>query len=1083
MTASLGGRTNRPQPTFETFETVHPKLKTTAAQRLRAEIVSAVLPQDGQDSAKVASFSATDHNISRRKSTVGGSQDRSFGDLNDVSIASQNAKSPSNEKGTTYVDVSAHFGAQLAQNDAPLGIVNRRLAATRQRSASPPNVNKWKNAKYGEHARTIVDLFDYVNFSFSSKSADQEDDNQGCQFLFRLPRHAPVQLADRRRSRGGTKWIGSRRTSDACTCAAWQFEKLPRDSQSMNYRIRFSRRQLLSVLLLSTAALTTGCSPTQPFYFFEDGDLSHYVGVATNIEYPDTKTCSLQEVADPPAPFTISNAHFEDPWDLCLADAVRLALENGKVMRSLGARLFITPNTARTQITQTPEVLTQQPQGAVTVYEPALFESDPIFGPEGALSAFDAQFTSSMLWNKNDRPQNVQPSGTFDTIFPRVFEQDLGTFQSGISKTTTTGATFGFFSNTVYDRNNNPQRSSTFDWNQNFEFQFNQPLLQGAGSLYNRIAGPFNPLRGIGTYLQYDGVIIARIRTDIRLADFEAGVRNFVSDVENAYWELYFAYRNLEATKTGRNAALQTWKEVHAKYEVGAKGGEADKEAQSREQYFFFRSSLETALSDLYRAENRLRYMMGLAATDGRLIRPSDEPTDAKVAFEWCEVHAEGLARSVELRQQKWRIKQREMELIASKNLLLPRLDVTGRYRFLGLGQDLLQYPGEAYNPAANPAQTINGTDAMSTLATGDFQEWEAGLNLTIPIGFRQPLAAVRNAQLTLARERSVLQDEELEVSHQIADAMRDVDTNYTLSQTNFNRRVAAEQQVQAVQAAYEAGTVTLDLLLEAQRRRADAETAYYRSLTDYNKAIMLVHFRKGSLLEYNGVMLAEGPWPAKAYFDAKRRARARDAGLYLDYGFTRPAVFSEGPFPQFQHDGNGEHAQGMPTQAQPEEIAPPNKPSIKMTPSPNMSPSQMELPSPSFEGAGADDGGPQLMSANGSGGQSVAKFAANSSRQSGQGNTLKIAGMSDNSSPAKKDRPTDTQVRHASTTDAEAFDWGDLSLNLPANKTKAGTSSRNATATTSGTWKSSAASYETDATESATTDDRSASGWKRAQR
>ena len=72
----------------------------------------------------------------------------------------------------------------------------------------------------------------------------------------------------------------------------------------MNQHIRFGRRSIVSALLLLTALLATGCSPTQPFYFFEDGDLSHYVGMATNIEYPDVNTCSLQEVDDPPAPFT-----------------------------------------------------------------------------------------------------------------------------------------------------------------------------------------------------------------------------------------------------------------------------------------------------------------------------------------------------------------------------------------------------------------------------------------------------------------------------------------------------------------------------------------------------------------------------------------------------------------------------------------------------------------------------------------------------------------------------------------------------------------------------------------------------------
>jgi hypothetical protein len=56
-------------------------------------------------------------------------------------------------------------------------------------------------------------------------------------------------------------------------------------------------------------------------------------------------------------------------------------------------------------------------------------------------------------------------------------------------------------------------------------------------------------------------------------------------------------------------------------------------------------------------------------------------------------------------------------------------------------------------------------------------------------------------------------------------------------------------------------------------------------------------------------VYLAEGPWPAKAYFDAHRRARARDAAFYLDYGFTRPDVVSLGPVDEhgpgeMVHDG-----------------------------------------------------------------------------------------------------------------------------------------------------------------------------------
>ena len=97
---------------------------------------------------------------------------------------------------------------------------------------------------------------------------------------------------------------------------------------------------------------------------------------------------------------------------------------------------------------------------------------------------------------------------------------------------------------------------------------------------------------------------------------------------------------------------------------------------------------------------------------------------------------------------------------------------------------------------------------------------------------------------------------------------------------------------------------MTLDLLLDAQRRRAEAESAYYRSLSITTRAIMNVHYRKGSLLDYNGVYLAEGPWPGKAYFDALREARKRDASMYLDYGFTRPNVISQGPYQQLTGEG-----------------------------------------------------------------------------------------------------------------------------------------------------------------------------------
>ena len=540
-----------------------------------------------------------------------------------------------------------------------------------------------------------------------------------------------------------------------------------------------------------------------------------------------------------------------------------------------------------------------------------------------------------MFWNKNDRPINLRPDLA---IFSRTsFEQDLTTFNSQLSKIAADGSQFVIRGNNGFDWNNNPSNQFASVWNTSVEAEFRHPLLQGAGVDFNRIAGPGRNIPGLsegglGYNYQpgvYNGVVIARINTDIALADFEAGIRNVVAETENAYWSLYQAYRTLDANVAGRDSALTTWRKVYTEAKFGKAAAAA--EAQAREQYFLFRSRVEEALSNLYQGENRLRYMMGLAATDGRLIRPADEPTTVKMTFDWNEVHTEALSRSIELRRQRWTVKRREMELAASKNYLLPRLDAVGLYRFRGMGNDLISANGK-------PSPLDN---AYQNMLTGNYQEWQAGFNLAMPLGFRQALAGVRNAQLQLARERAVLQEQELELSHQLANAVRDLDRDYMLSQTRFNRRAAAKRRVEAVQQTFEVGTVTVDQLLEAQRLLAEAESEYFTSLSSYNRAIMQMHFRKGSLLEYNGVVLAEGPWASKAYFDATESARKRDAGLFLNYGYTRPQVFSEGPIEQIQHGGNygieGEVYESVPSFEG-------NAPSV---PNPTLTPESTPTPAP----------------------------------------------------------------------------------------------------------------------------------------
>ena len=53
--------------------------------------------------------------------------------------------------------------------------------------------------------------------------------------------------------------------------------------------------------------ILAGCQPQQPFYFHEDPELSHYKGVATEIEYPDVDSCTLGDVQGAIRPFSLQN--------------------------------------------------------------------------------------------------------------------------------------------------------------------------------------------------------------------------------------------------------------------------------------------------------------------------------------------------------------------------------------------------------------------------------------------------------------------------------------------------------------------------------------------------------------------------------------------------------------------------------------------------------------------------------------------------------------------------------------------------------------------------------------------------------
>ena len=527
-------------------------------------------------------------------------------------------------------------------------------------------------------------------------------------------------------------------------------------------------------------------------------------------------------------PLTISTDLPEHQRELSLDEAISLAMQNTEVLRSLGAQVL------------------RSPQSTAGSFGPSIQASDPVFGIDAALAQFDTQLSSSIDYANNDEVFNnaIIGGGT------NVIQQGLATGTLGLQKVGARGTRYALRGNVIYDDNTRPSNLFRSSYTTLLELEARQPLLQGRGQLFNQVAGP----NGQPGFRTTSGLLISRINNDISVVQFEQSVRDLVNEIITAYWQLHLAYHNTEALRDSTESAKETWKIVKTRYDEDLPGGEADKEAQAREQYYRFKARLVAALGTddsggspgLLQAEANLRRLLNLPISDGLMLRPSDTPQVAEVTYDWESLVSTTVNQRAELREQSQRIKQRELELLASHHFVQPRLDAVGMYRNNGFGNTL----GRSGNSPFD--------SALQTAADGLFDEWEFGVELNFPIGYRQGAAAVRNGRLQLERSRAVLREQQKQILHDLGSAVRQVDQSQVAIEIARNRLTAAEQTVAAREVAFEADAAAFDELLDAQQRLADARIAFDRESVTWAIASEGVSRESGGLLAQHGVFLNE---------------------------------------------------------------------------------------------------------------------------------------------------------------------------------------------------------------------------------
>jgi outer membrane protein TolC len=654
-------------------------------------------------------------------------------------------------------------------------------------------------------------------------------------------------------------------------------------------RLKFAHQYgllaLLTIAIMGCKISDTVCDPCPV------DDLTPSFGNPSylNLEDACIEECPDDQVMEFVSPLTLEDFSNVSYLDLSLDQCIEMALKNNRIMRDLGGTLLRTPS------------------NLATVNDAAIVYNDPQFGEEAALSAFDANFFANAQFQKNDRATNNLFVGNRGQL-----RQDFHDYRWGISKQSVTGSVFNFNHVINYDRNNqvgNVFHTPGSSWDTFMEAQVRVPLLQGGGVLFNRIAGPNNPV-GVN-----NGILVARTNTEISLARFRQGVRDLLSNVENAYWDLHFAYRELETLIDARNKALVIWQRNE-----GGVGQVSDRQdvAQAAEQYFRFESQIIDALSGrpvdgtrtnngsaagtfrgsggVRLAERRLRLILGLPLSEKvngcDLIKPADAPSEAPIQYDWATSVQEAESNRPELVQRRWEIKRDELELIAAKKNLLPRLDVAALYRFRGFGKSLTG----GYNPYSDDVASNNmpiTSNAFADLVSGDHQEWQLESNFNVPVGLRRAHAATRTSELRLARSRAIYREQKRDVMFALNTAFVELKRAFDAKLAALDRYTAAETLLSAAEEKVRKRGVSVNVLLEAQRRVAESKIQFYRAQIDYMLAIKSIQFEKGTMLDWMNVRLDEAQSSPKALRDANQLAESRRGEMSY---VIRDQVISRGP-------------------------------------------------------------------------------------------------------------------------------------------------------------------------------------------
>ncbi|MEI7635611.1 MAG: TolC family protein [bacterium] len=369
-----------------------------------------------------------------------------------------------------------------------------------------------------------------------------------------------------------------------------------------------------------------------------------------------------------------------------------------------------------------------------------------------------------------------------------------------------------------FDASRNKTDTSESFWDANLNLNITQNLLKGAGTDVNLVQ-----------------VRTAQNNFVISLYQLQQVVINLVTDVLNAYWDLYLSTKTVEI----RRKAYEVAKDQRIRTEELVRVGRATPldilAAQGEESARV--SDMINASADFKRRQIQFLRLIN-PNTQGlgwnTMPFPTETPKPPSETIR-IEDHVR-LARHYrpDLRQAEIDLANGDLEVVRTANGLLPALDFVTNMGLIGSGDN--------YNDAVNDIKEKN------------FPNWSVALQFSYPLQNRSARASYRRANFQILQAQESIRNFIQTIDYDVRLAIIEIDrTRQLLGSTKVTKQLRFEE-LRAEIEKYRVGRSTSLLVNQAQRDAISAALAEVSSQVDYIKSFILLYKVEGTTLQRYGI-------------------------------------------------------------------------------------------------------------------------------------------------------------------------------------------------------------------------------------